>query len=129
MNFRIISAISLLSLLLLVLSCSAQGVPTKAIAPAGQSGLSSVSSAGKPGWQQEWEKTLQAAQKEGKVVIMNTAGGTVGNSLAKTFYDKYGITAEFITQPGGTGATKIITEQKAGLFVSDLYMGGNTNIL
>ncbi|MDP2644480.1 MAG: extracellular solute-binding protein [Desulfobacterales bacterium] len=60
---------------------------------------------------------------------MTSAGGAVGKSLAKAFGNKYAVAVEFITMPGGAGATRIINEQKAGLFVSDLYMGGNTSIL
>lgn len=124
---KILIITSLLVLLFLT-GCSSGGVPNSG--PASSSAPISSSPAGtKAPWEKEWDNAILSAQKEGKLVITNTAGGTVGNSLAQAFKEKYGVTIEFITVPGGAGATKIIAEHRAGLYLTDLYMGGNTDIM
>lgn len=112
----------------LLIGCSS-GVPPSLTPAASKISVSSELADTKPSWEKTWNDTVLAAQKEGKLVITNTAGGSVGNSLAQAFKGKYGITAEFMTVPGGAATTRIITEFRAGVYLTDLYMGGNTDII
>src|ERR1035437_2858439 len=52
-------------------------------------------------WRQDWDKTLAAAKKEGKLVVLNSFGSDGRIAIAKSFKQKYGLDIEFIT--GRTG--------------------------
>lgn len=80
-------------------------------------------------WEGEWDKVLVGARREGKVVIYTTLGGETTPILRKAFTDKYGIAVEYIGGTGGEMAQKILTERKAGLYLVDLWQGGNTTLI
>ena len=54
----------------------------------------------KTGWEVEWEKTLQAARKEGRVVVYSTFGAETRTALVRGFKDRYGISLEVIIAKG-----------------------------
>lgn len=68
-----------------------------------------------------WEKVVQEAKKEGKVVSYSfSMAGDVGNVVAKAFKDKYGIALEVV---GGTSPIliqRIRTEQLQSQFAADI---------
>jgi iron(III) transport system substrate-binding protein len=81
----------------------------------------------KSGWQVNWEKTLGAAKKEGK---LNFYVGRYGsepllNEFRKEFPEIKLVT---VNGSGNSLGTRIITELRAGHVVADLFSGGaNTN--
>lgn len=83
----------------------------------------------KPGWQADWEKTLQAARKEGKVVIYS--GSTYNyEKLFSEFQKKY---PEIKVVFGALGSgsevpQRIMTERRAGKYLADLFIGGASTI-
>src|SRR3972149_9279886 len=66
-------------------------------------------------WQQEWERTLSAARKEGKLVVLNSFGSEGRNAIARVFKKRHGIDMEFVTGRTGEIDTKLSTERRAGL--------------
>lgn len=79
-------------------------------------------------WQQEWDKTVKAAEKEGKVVVWAVGGRLQREWLADSFQKSYPkITVEFLTRVD-RAAPKIIAEQQQGLFLTDIIVGG-TNLV
>lgn len=79
-------------------------------------------------WQQEWEKTVKAAEKEGKVVVWAVGGRLQREWLAESFQKSYPkITVEFLTRVD-RAAPKIIAEQQQGLYLADIIVGG-TNLV
>jgi iron(III) transport system substrate-binding protein len=79
-------------------------------------------------WQQEWDKTVKAAEKEGKVVVWAVGGRLQRDWLADSFQKSYPkITVEFLTRVD-RAAPKIIAEQQQGLFLADIIVGG-TNLV
>ena len=78
---------------------------------------------GKPGWQAEWEKTLQAAKKEGQVDIY-TANDY--DRVFQEFQKRYPeIKVAAITTANNPGSfSQIIAERRAGKYLRDLYIGG-----
>jgi iron(III) transport system substrate-binding protein len=79
-------------------------------------------------WQQEWDKTVKAAEKEGKVVVWAVGGRLQREWLADSFQKSYPkITVEFLTRVD-RAAPKIIAEQQQGLFLADIIVGG-TNLV
>jgi len=87
---------------------------------------SEVSVSGKGGWEKEWEETLAAARKEGRVVVYMTGGSVIRDALVKSFKDAYGIPVETLVGTGNQVAEKLIREYKSGLYLADVYNGGVT---
>ncbi|HWH77723.1 MAG TPA: extracellular solute-binding protein, partial [Candidatus Binatus sp.] len=92
----------------------------------------SVASAGfaadvKPAWQSNWENTVAAAKKEGKLNFYVGRYGTepLLNEFRKEFPEIKIVT---VNGAGNTLGTRILTEIRSGKVVADLYSGGaNTN--
>lgn len=84
----------------------------------------------KTDWEVEWENSLKAARKEGKVVILTTTGSEVRKSVGKAFEGKYGISIEWI--PGRAGVElnrRLITERNAGLYLADVMLVGSSTMI
>lgn len=81
----------------------------------------------KPAWQANWEKTVAAAKKEGK---LNFYVGRYGSEPLLNEFRKEFPEIKLVTV-NGTGnslGARIITETRAGHVVADLFSGGaNTN--
>lgn len=91
-------------------------------------GLASIaySAQTEPAWRVRWEELVEAARKEGQVVIIH---GNDYEKLFAEFQKKYpGI--KVISVTGGTGpggvSQRIMTEQRAGRFLGDVYILGAT---
>ena len=73
----------------------------------------------------EWESTLAAARKEGKVVISGPAGADVRDALTEGFQKKYpGIQVEYDGSSTRGFATRLAAERKAGQFLWDVFIHG-----
>ncbi len=83
----------------------------------------------KPSWQEEWDKTVAAAKKEGKLVIYTGAGTEVLTALRGAFKEKFGIDTEYVSGRGAELSAKIFAERRAGLLLGDLYLGGATTMV
>jgi ABC-type Fe3+ transport system substrate-binding protein len=81
----------------------------------------------KQGWQQEWEKTLDAGKKEGR---LNFYVGRYGTDAFLDEFKKEYPEIKIVTV-NGTGndlATRILAEGRGGKVLADLFSGGaNTN--
>ncbi len=75
-------------------------------------------------WQQDWEKTLVAARKEGKVVALSSLGGQSNQIIAAALKERLGVNIEFIVGRGPENITKVQNERRAGLYLEDMYLGG-----
>lgn len=77
------------------------------------------------GWEVEWEKTLVAAKREGKVVVY---GGDISadmrKQLGEAFFNKYGLIVEIELGRGALLTERVARERKTGLYLPDLVMGG-----
>lgn len=88
-----------------------------------------AAAAEKPAWQLEWEKTLAAARGEGKVVVYIVWGSDLQNALKKPMKEKFGIDVEYITGRGADTVNKLLTERRAGIYSSDLWLAGPGSML
>jgi ABC-type Fe3+ transport system substrate-binding protein len=78
-------------------------------------------------WQQEWEKTLQGAKKEGRFNFYVGRYGTEPflNEFRKDYPE---INIVSVNGTGNNLATRILSEVRAGKVLADLFSGGaNTN--
>lgn len=122
---RTIFSIILFMLLpmLLLLSCATRNPE---ISSPGAKTTTGPEPIAKPDWQIEWDKMLQAARKEGKVAVYSSQGSDVRKALIGSFQDKFGIPMDMVVLPGGQTSDKIVREQKAGIYLADAIIGGNT---
>lgn len=83
----------------------------------------------KQDWQTEWEKTVAAAKKEGKVLVYGPPGAKARQVLADTFQKKFDIAVEYSGIFGREMGQKIVFERKAGVYSVDVHLGGTTTIM
>src|SRR5688500_16111109 len=77
----------------------------------------------------EWENTLAAAKKEGKVAVLTDVTATLRDALTLEFQKKYGISVELFGSSGREVAPRVAAERKAGQFLWDIYIHGSTTAL
>lgn len=115
-------------LFLLFLPCAAQAAPAKSTSGSSPKATGPVGGT-KQAWQAEWDKTLQAARAEGKVVMYTTAGSEIRTAFSRVIKEKYGLDMNFVTGKGAEMCTKVLNERRAGLYLGDVYMGGGTSTM
>ncbi len=81
----------------------------------------------KPNWQAEWDRSVQAAKKEGGLSLYLFQGeGELGN-VAQLFQKKYPeINVVTTLGRGNTLAPRIMAERRAGKYLVDVYISGVT---
>ena len=62
----------------------------------------------KPAWQSQWDKTVEAAKKESKVVVSLPASAELRKMTEEVFKQRYGIEVEVITGRGAAIVRRII---------------------
>ena len=80
-----------------------------------------------PNWKSEWEKTVKAAEKEGRVTIYISGYGAIVDSGA--FQKKYPkIKVVSVTGSGSQLTPRIAAERRAGKYLTDVYNGGGNSL-
>jgi iron(III) transport system substrate-binding protein len=77
-------------------------------------------------WQNEWEQTLRAAKKEGRVAVISDATTDVRDALTGPFTEKYGIAVDYFGVQGREIGPRVGAERKAGQYLWDVYIHGTT---
>jgi iron(III) transport system substrate-binding protein len=73
-------------------------------------------------WRAEWEATVAAAKKEGKVVVYGVPGVDVDKLFKEHFEVAFpGIKVESV--PDRDATERIVAERRAGKFIPDIYLG------
>jgi iron(III) transport system substrate-binding protein len=81
----------------------------------------------KANWQPEWERTVQAAKKEGGLNLYLFQGEGELGAMAQQFQKKYPeINVTVTPGRGNTFAPKIMAERRAGKYLVDAYIAGAT---
>ncbi|MBI4332330.1 MAG: extracellular solute-binding protein [Chloroflexi bacterium] len=78
------------------------------------------------GWEERWEKTLLAAKKEKSALVYMAPSPETQRALTETFKQKFDIDLEFIIGRGAVLGERIFAERRAGLFLGDVVIQGNT---
>jgi ABC-type Fe3+ transport system substrate-binding protein len=84
---------------------------------------------GKPQWQAEWDKTIELAKKEGKVVVSLPASTELRAGIERLFEKRYGIDVEPVVGRASTVVRKMVDESKAGVRYVDLHTGGSESVV
>jgi iron(III) transport system substrate-binding protein len=77
-------------------------------------------------WQEEWDRVLQAAKKEGKVAIIGPIGADRRDALTIAFEKKYGIGIEYHADSGAGILPRLSAERKADRYLWDAVVTGTT---
>ena len=84
----------------------------------------------KANWQNEWDKTIDAAKREGRVVVSVPTSAELRKEFETGFQKRYpGIDLELSVARGASNINKIVEEDKAGVRSFDLHIGGTTSIV
>ncbi|MFC1868450.1 ABC transporter substrate-binding protein [Thermodesulfobacteriota bacterium] len=80
-------------------------------------------------WEIKWEKLVEAAKGEGKVMVYGRGDPNLRKAMREAFKGKYGIELEFVYfARGGEMASKLKKERSAGLFLADIIIHGPTTM-
>ena len=79
--------------------------------------------------QAEWDKILEAAKKEGKVVASIPPTPELRKLMEIAFTRRYGIATEFVPARGGAVVQRIVSEAKAGVQYFDVHIGGTESVI
>jgi hypothetical protein len=72
----------------------------------------------------EWDKLIEAAKKEGKIVIAIPPAAELRKEMEIVIRQKLGLEAELVPNPGPRNASRIAAEQKAGVRYFDALIVG-----
>ncbi len=105
---------------LVVTACGGTGAVAPSPAPASATKAPPALATG------EWDRTLEAARKEGQVIIYAASIGDAKGTLTKGFKDRYGLDVDFVMGRSAELVTKLDTERKAGIYAVDAGLQGLT---
>ncbi len=80
---------------------------------------------GKAAWQVEWEKVLEGARKEGKVVVGIPAQPELRKLMEDVFEPRFKVQLELFPGRGPQNASRIAAEYPAGVRTFDVFLGGS----
>jgi iron(III) transport system substrate-binding protein len=119
------------ALSVLLAACSASPAPG---GPATSSAAPTVSSAPAPVPTMQadptrWAQVIEAAKKEGHVVVQGAPDPALRQALVDAFQKRYGIAMDYLTLPTTESYTRIQREVQAGKSSIDAYFGGRCWVL
>ncbi len=78
-------------------------------------------------WQDEWNRTLKAAEQEGQLILYSLS--EIGEAISNTGFQKKfpKIKVSVVTARGGEHVSRIMAERRAGKFLADVGNLGNTS--
>ncbi len=82
----------------------------------------------KPAWETDWERTLAAAKKEGKVVIYTTNNGNWRQAFDEALSKQYGIGVDTVVGRGEELIERATREQSSGVNFADILFTSVTFI-
>jgi len=84
----------------------------------------------KPAGQAEWERTLDAAKKEGVVLVAGPPGAYRRTPLVESFEKAFpGIKVEYTPIAGAKFVPRLKLERAAGQYLWDVHVGGTTSAI
>jgi iron(III) transport system substrate-binding protein len=78
----------------------------------------------------EWEKTIEAAKREGTVVVSIPTSAELRKAMEAAFHKRFdGIRLELVAARGSASVNRILEEKKAGVHYFDVHVGGTSSIV
>jgi iron(III) transport system substrate-binding protein len=72
----------------------------------------------------EWQEAVNAAKKEGKVVVAGSPDPVMRNEIIPKFTSRYGIPVEFVAGRSSQIVSRVETERSAGIYSVDVFLAG-----
>lgn len=76
-----------------------------------------------------WDELVNAAKKEGEVMVYASELGAAQNALKKAFREKFGIAVDFIAGRPQETLAKLAAERRAGLYLGDAGLMGRDSFI
>jgi ABC-type Fe3+ transport system substrate-binding protein len=76
------------------------------------------------GSDKEWNALIEAAKKEGKVVVAGSPDPVMRNEIIPKFKERYGIGIEFLAGRSSEITARVKTERGSGIYSVDVYLAG-----
>jgi iron(III) transport system substrate-binding protein len=77
-----------------------------------------------------WDKVVNAAKKEGKLVVFGPAGELIRTALVETFKKSFPeIVFEYVGGRAAEQATRLKAERDGGVFSVDVFIGGSVTMM
>jgi len=77
----------------------------------------------------DWDRIVEAARKEGKVVASIPPSTELRKGMEIAFTRRYGIGVEFVPARGGAIIQRMVSEAKTGVQYFDLHIGGTESVI
>ena len=77
----------------------------------------------------DWERIVEAAKKEGKVVVSIPASSELRAVIETNFEKRFGVDVEPVTGTASAIVRRIVQESKAGIHCFDLHLGGSDSVI
>ena len=77
----------------------------------------------------DWDRIVEAAKKEGKIVASIPPSPELRKTMELAFSRRYGIATEFVPARGGAIIQRMVSEAKTGSQYFDLHIGGTESIV
>jgi len=75
--------------------------------------------------EKNWDETLAAARKEGKVVVAGAPDPVMRNEVIPAFTKRYGIAVDYLAGRSGTLVDRVRIERASGVYSIDAYLPGS----
>ncbi len=128
LRFKVIACLLLVAILLSACAPKAEPVPASAPAMASPSPIAIPVSQSSELREEEWQRTVSAAQREGSVIVL-CGDPSVRTPLSQEFRKKYGISAEFVIGRANERVAKVLAERRANLYLNDIFLSGTAVML
>lgn len=93
-------------------------------------GASSALAQTQASWKAQWDKTVSAAKKEGKVVVFGPAGELLRNALVEAFSKSFpDIVFEYVGGRAAEQAMRLKAERDGGVYSVDVFIGGSVTMM
>jgi hypothetical protein len=76
------------------------------------------------GSDKEWKEAIEAAKREGKVVVAGSPDPVMRKEIIPKFTARFGIAVEFIAGRSSQIVSRVQTERSAGIYGVDVYLTG-----
>lgn len=74
--------------------------------------------------EKEWNAVVEAAKKEGKVVVAGSPDPVMRNEIIPKFKERYGVAVEFLAGRSSEISARVKTERASGIYSVDVYLAG-----
>lgn len=74
--------------------------------------------------EKEWNAVVDAAKKEGKVVVAGSPDPVMRNEIIPKFKERYGVAVEFLAGRSSEISARVKTERASGIYSVDIYLAG-----